>query len=204
MQNTYYIQKSANGTSQVTLSSKLFEHRVIFINEVIDAESVNNYIQQLLVLAMEDSKKPITLLINSPGGVIQDGLALVDVMDSIPCKIKTISVGLAASMGAIILAAGNERYITEKSQVMIHEPLISNGIGGSCSTILSTANSLLAKKEQINSLLQRYTGKSAEEVDKATNHDNYMSAEEALDFGIVDKILDETTLYNTILGGNEI
>lgn len=202
MNTPYFIERTSAGADSISLESVMFEHRVIFLDKPIDADSVNEIIKQILVLAM-NGKEPITIVINSPGGNIGDGLALVDTIRSSPVPIRTISLGLAASMGAIILAAGTHghRYISKHSRVMLHEPLIQSGIGGSCSSVQATAEALMERKNLINNLLADYTGKDLETINKACSYDHYMGGEEAVELGLVDAVLSDEELFSILIGG---
>lgn len=203
MNNVYYLERTANGTNQVSLKSKLLERRILFLDQEINHETVNEIIQQIALLAAEDPGRSITVLINCPGGSIRDGLVLMDVMRSYDGIVKTVSLGIAASMAAVILAAGTKghRYCTRHSQVMLHQPLISGGIpGGNCSQIEEVARSLVARKNQLNELLTEFTGKPEEEVEKLTSTDHFLGAEEALEHGLIDKIAEGKELYELIGG----
>lgn len=188
---TNIIKKSHRGYDLVTIGDELFNNkRVIFFNEEVNAESAQHLISQLLTLEMQQPGEPILLYINSPGGSCTDGLAVIDIMQSISSPVYTCAMGICASMGAVILAAGEKghRAASEHSKVMIHEPLIAGGLGGSATTIDRTARSILETKKTINSLLAKYTGKSLKEINKATSYDNYMTADEACAFGLCDSI----------------
>lgn len=203
MSNVFYIERTSGGSNQISLKSKLLERRIIYLDSQINTESVNEAIQQIALLAAENSSEPITILISSGGGSIIDGLALIDVMRSCPCVIKTVSVGIAASMGCVILAAGTKghRYITPNSQAMLHQPLIAGNLpGGNCSEIETIANSLIERKNQINNLLVDLTGKSRKHIDELTAKDTYLNAEEAVENGIVDEVATGLTLYELIGG----
>ena len=206
MKNVYFIEKTVNGSNQITLKSKLLEKRVIYLDQQINAESVNEIIQQISLLSMIGPNEPITMLINSPGGSIQDGLVLIDVMRSYDGIIKTVSLGIAASMAAVILAAGTNghRYASVHSQVMLHQPLISGSIpGGNCSEMEGLAKSLLKRKKQLDELLIALSKKSKKEIMKLTSKDNFLNAEEAKSHGLIDHIADGKELYN-LIGGNNI
>ena len=204
MNNTYYLQKTSNGTNQITLKSKLLENRIIFLEDEINGETVSDVISQIVLLGAEDNAKPVTLIINSPGGSIRDGLVLIDVMKSAPFPVKTVSLGIAASMAGVILAAGTKgyRYITPNSWVMLHQPLISGGLPSSnCSQVEEVAKSLVESKEKINTLLSELTGKSVKQVAQLTDKDSYLKAEEALSHGLVDKIAEGKELFELMTGG---
>ena len=203
MENIFYLQKTANGTNQITLKSKMLEKRIIFLDGEINSESVNKTITQMSLLCAEDSSKPITLLINSNGGSIRDGLVLIDVMRAMPFPIRTVSMGIAASMAAVILAAGTKgrRYITPSSYAMLHQPLISSGLpAGSCSEVEQIAKSLLDRRDQLNTLLSELTGKDISVISEVTSKDTYLSAEEAKNLGLVDVIANGTMLFKLIKG----
>lgn len=204
MNNTYYLERTTNGTNSVTLTSKLFERRIIFLDSQINTETVNTTIAQLSLLVSESPTEPITILINSPGGSILEGLVLIDVMKACPCTIRTVSLGIAASMAAVILASGTKgfRYISPSSQVMLHQPLIAGGTpGGNCSEIEAVANSLMQTKKHLDQLLSKLTGKSIKAIRTLTSKDTYLNAKEACENGLVDKIADSETLNALITGG---
>ena len=206
MNNVYYLERTTNGSNQISLKTKLFERRIIYLDAQINGETVNEAIQEIAILAAEKPGAPITMLINSHGGSIQDGLVLIDVMRSYDGIINTVSLGIAASMAAVILAAGTKghRYCSRNSQVMLHQPLISGGIpGGNCSEIEEVARSLVARKRQINHLLVSFTGKPIKEIEKLTATDNYLNAEEALEHGLIDAVAEGKDLYE-LIGGNAI
>jgi len=193
------IERTTHGVKEIGLDSVLLEKRIIFFDKPVDTESVNEVIKQLLVLSSL-SDKPIIVLINTPGGSINDGLSLIDVFEAIPNEIWTVSTGMAASMGGVILAAGDKRYITEHSRVMLHEPLIQNGAGGSCSSVTATAKALQERKNLINELLCKFTGKSKKIINKATSFDNYLNAKEAEELNVIDEILSQEKLYEILKG----
>ena len=152
---------------------------------------VYSFTMQLLSL-QADGNAEIDIYINSPGGEVNAGLAIYDMIRVCPAPINMYCIGLAASMGALLFSAGEKgrRYILPHSKVMIHEPLIPRGVGGSASSIKSTADSILKTRELLNGILARNTRKTVEEIDKATDHDNFMTAEEAISFGLCDTITD--------------
>ncbi len=204
MNNTYYLERTSTGTNSVTLKSKLFEKRILFLDSEINSQTVNTLIAQISLLTSDNTNEPITILINSPGGSIRDGLVLIDVLKSSPCTIRTVSLGIAASMSAVILAAGTKgfRYISPNSQVMLHQPLIAGGTpGGSCSEIEAVANSLIQTKKHLDQLLTKLTGKSIKAIRSLTSKDTYLNAREACENGLVDKIADSETLNALITGG---
>lgn len=185
-------RESANGIQQVSLATRLFMNRKIFLFGEIDQEMMQAFTMQMMNL-LEDTQSEIDIYVNSPGGEINAGLAIYDLIQFCKAPLNMYCVGMAASMGALIFSGGQKgrRYILPHSKVMIHEPLIPHGVGGSASSIKSTAESILQTRELVNGILAKNTGKSMEEINKATDHDNFMNAEEAIQFGLCD-----TMIYN--------
>lgn len=187
------IEQTSLGERSYDIFSRLLKERIIFLGEEVNSESASLIVAQLLFLEAEAPDKDISLYINSPGGSVTDGFAIVDTMNYIKCDVSTICTGMAASMGAFILAAGEKgkRYALPDALVMIHQP--SGGINApaKASDIEITARFMAKTKEKINRILAENTGKTAEEIEKATDRDNYMSAQEALDFGLIDRIISE-------------
>lgn len=193
MENNYSIpaleKESANGIQQVSLITDAFTNRRLFLFGEIDQNLVFAFTMQMLSL-MEDEQSEINIYINSPGGEVNSGLAIYDLIQSCKTPINMYCIGIAASMGALIFAGGQKgrRFILPHSKVMIHEPLIPNGVGGSASSIKSTADSILQTRELLNGILAKHSGKTLEEINKATDHDNFMTAEEAIEFGLCDEV----------------
>ena len=181
--------ESAHGVREVSLDTRHLMNRRIFIKGEIDEDSANDFLSQMLYLEQE-SNDPITIYINSPGGSVNAGLVIYDCIQASEVEINIICTGMAASMAAVILAGGQEghRYILPHSKVMIHEPLLNGGVGGSATSIKNISDSILETREIINKILSKHTGKSMREVNKATSFDNYMNAEEAIKFGLCDEI----------------
>lgn len=181
---------SKDGTKEVPIITKLYSDRKIFLQGKVTNDLIMSVMRQIMYLQKENND-PIYLYISSPGGSVDDGLLLYDLIKQSKCPIYTICCGMAASMGAVLLAAGDKghRYIYPHSKVMIHEPLLSNGVGGSATSIANIAESILETKKIINSLLAKDTGKSIKIINKATSYDNFMQAEDAINFGIVDQIV---------------
>ena len=181
--------ESYHGMSQIHVLTKELMKRRVYIQGEINAESANDFVTQMMYLQSE-SDDPINVYINSPGGSVTDGLLMYDVIQASTAPVNTICTGLAASMGAILLAGGKKgrRFILPHSKVMIHEPLISRGLGGSATSIKAISDSILETREITNGILAKHTGKTLEEINEATAFDNYMNAKQALEFGIVDKI----------------
>lgn len=183
------IEKSQFGERAYDIYSRLLRERIIFLAGPIDDNVANIVIAQLLFLESEDSKKDITLYINTPGGQIQSGLAIVDTMHHIKPNVVTICTGMAASMGAIILSQGTKgkRFMLPNSEVMIHQPL--TGVEGQASDIQITANHIQRLKEKLTKMLADATGQDYKKVEKDKDRDYWMSADEAKKYGIVDTIL---------------
>jgi ATP-dependent Clp protease, protease subunit len=186
------IEKTMNGERAYDIYSRLLNERIIFLGGPIDDHVANLIIAQLLFLEHTDPKKDISLYINSPGGQIQSGLAILDTMNHIKCDVSTICVGMAASMGAVILSAGKKgkRFVLPNSEVMIHQPL--TGIEGQASDIEITAKHILKLKENLYKILAKNTGKSYAQVEKDGDRDYWMDAEESKKYGIIDEILSKT------------
>ncbi len=183
------IEKTMNGERAYDIYSRLLNERIIFLGGPIDDHVANLIIAQLLFLEHTDPKKDISLYINSPGGQIQSGLAILDTMNHIKCDVSTICVGMAASMGAVILSAGKKgkRFVLPNSEVMIHQPL--TGIEGQASDIEITAKHILKLKENLYKILAKNTGKPYTQVEKDGDRDYWMDAEESKKYGIIDEIL---------------
>lgn len=181
--------ESAHGVREVSLRTRHLMNRCIFLNGEIDDDMANVFIAQLLYLEQE-AENPITIYINSNGGSINAGLMIYDAIQGSHLDINMIATGLAASMAAIILAGGQKgrRMILPHSKVMIHEPLIAQGVGGSATSIQNISDSILKTRETVNGILAKHCEKSIEEINDATSFDHYMNAEEAIEFGICDKI----------------
>ena len=182
--------KSSSGTSLVPIETRNFTSRIIYLKGEVNGDMACDFVEQVLYLNKEDDTLPITVLIHSPGGEIDAGMLIYDVIQSSKAPIRTVCTGRAYSMGAVLLASGTGgRYILPHSKTMLHEPLISNGVGGSCSSIRSMSDSLIETRRMINELLSKHTGKSVEEIETATSYDHYFSAEESVEFGLVDGII---------------
>jgi ATP-dependent Clp protease, protease subunit len=182
------IEKSPQGERAYDIYSRLLKERIIFLSGVIDDDAANIAIAQLLFLESEDPKKDIYLYINSPGGSVTAGMALYDTMQHVKPDVATICVGMAASMGAVLLSAGakGKRFILPNAEVMIHQPL--GGTEGQASDIAISAKHILKTKENLNKILSRNTGKPLSQIEKDTDRDFFMSADEAKKYGIIDEI----------------
>lgn len=185
----YVVEQTSRGERSYDIFSRLLNDRIIFLGEEVTDTSANIIVAQLLYLEAQDPDKDIQFYINSPGGSVTAGMAIYDTMQYIKADVSTICVGLAASMGAFLLAAGTKgkRFSLPNAEIMIHQP--SGGFQGQATDISIHANNILRVKENLNRILSENTGKSIDIVTAATERDNFMSAQEALDFGIVDNVI---------------
>ena len=188
----YVVEQTSRGERSYDIFSRLLKDRIIFLSEDVNHVTASLVIAQMLFLESEDPDKEISFYINSPGGSITDGMAIVDTMNYIKCPVSTICIGLAASMGSVLLACGakGKRYATPNSEVLIHQPLISGGLSGQTTEIKIHADHMVKTREKLNRILSEKTGKSIEQIEKDTERDNFMTAQEALEYGLIDEILD--------------
>ena len=190
----YVIEQTSRGERSYDIFSRLLSDRIVFLGEEVSDMSASLIIAQMLFLEAQDPEKDVQLYINSPGGSVSAGFAIYDTMQYIKCDVSTICIGLAASFGAFLLAGGTKgkRIALPNAEIMIHQPAIhGNGIQGQATDIKITSDHIQKSKERLNSILAGNTGKSIEEIALATERDNYMSATEAVDFGLIDKIIDK-------------
>ena len=192
----YVIEQTGKGERSYDIFSRLLKDRIIFLGEDVNPTSASLIIAQLLFLESEDPDKEISLYINSPGGSITDGMGIVDTMNYIKCPVSTICVGLAASFGAVLLANGEKgrRFATPNSEILIHQPLIGGqggGISGQATEIKIHADHMIRTREKLNKLLSEKTGQSIETIERDTERDHYMTAQEALEYGLIDGIMDK-------------
>ena len=190
----YVIEQTSKGERSYDIFSRLLKDRIIFLSEDVNSASASLVVAQLLFLESEDPDKEISLYINSPGGSITDGMGIVDTMNYIKCPVSTICVGLAASFGAVLLANGEKgrRFATPNSEILIHQPLIGgHGISGQTTEIKIHADHMIRTREKLNKLLSDKTGQSIETIERDTERDHYMTAEEALKYGLIDGIMDK-------------
>jgi len=182
------VDKTSEGERSYDIYSRLLEDRIIFLTGEIDDAVANTVVAQLIYLEGKNPDKDISLYINSPGGSVTAGLAIFDTINYIKCDVCTICIGLAASMGAFLLTSGTKgkRYALPNSEIMIHQPL--GGAQGQASDIEIQANHIKRIKEKINRVLSERTGKSLEQIEKDTDRDNYMTAEQAKEYGLIDEI----------------
>ena len=185
------IEKTAQGERAYDLYSRLMKDRIILLTGEVNDAMASIITGQLLFLASEDSKKDIQIYINSPGGSISAGLAIYDTMNYIPCDVSTICMGTAASMGAFLLSGGTKgkRYCLPNSEVLIHQPLIGGGVGGQATDIKIITDHLLRTKQRLTQLLSEHTGQPFDKVLADTDRDNWMTAEEAREYGMIDQVL---------------
>ena len=190
----YVVEQTSRGERSYDIFSRLLKDRIIFLSEDVNHATASLVVAQLLFLESEDPDKEICLYINSPGGSITDGMAIVDTINYIKCPVSTICVGMAASMGAVLLACGEKgkRYATPNAEVMIHQPLIGGGgLSGQTTEIKIHADHMVKTRDKLNKLLSEKTGQKLETIEKDTERDNYMTAEQALEYGLIDGILDK-------------
>ena len=191
----YVVEQTARGERSYDIFSRLLNDRIIVLSEDVNPNSASVIIAQLLYLEGQDPEKDISFYINSPGGSISAGMAIHDTMQYIKCDVSTICMGMAASMGAFLLASGTKgkRFALPNSEILIHQPLISGGQGGGlsgqASDIQIHANHLVQIKKKMNRMLSEYTGQPLEVVEKDTDRDNYLTAEEAKAYGLIDEII---------------
>ncbi|MBQ3790721.1 MAG: ATP-dependent Clp endopeptidase proteolytic subunit ClpP [Lachnospiraceae bacterium] len=185
----YVIEQTSRGERSYDIYSRLLKERIIFLGEEVDANSASVIVAQLLFLEAEDPEKDIHLYINSPGGEITSGMAIYDTMNYIKCDVATICVGMAASMGAFLLAGGakGKRQALPNAEIMIHQP--SGGSRGQATEIEIAAKHILRTREKLNTILAENTGKPIEKIAEDTERDNWMTAQEALDYGIIDSVI---------------
>ena len=184
----YVVEQTSRGERSYDIFSRLLNDRIIFLGEEVNATTASLVVAQLLYLEAQDPEKDIQFYINSPGGSVTDGLALYDVMAGIPCPIRTVCVGMAASMGALLFAAGNKRDMLPHAAVMIHDPL-TTGISGSALSVEQASRRLMETREITASILAGHTGHTIEEVYEKTKKDSYFNAEEAVAWRLADRII---------------
>lgn len=189
----YVVEQTGRGERSYDIYSRLLADRIIFLGEEVSDASAGLVVAQMLFLEAQDPEKDIKLYINSPGGSIPSGLAIYDTMQYIKCDVSTICLGMAASMGSFLLAGGTKgkRYALPNSEIMIHQPAIGGGVKGQATDIQIVSDHLQQTRRRVNRILAGQTGRTEEEIAAATERDNYMSAEEALDFGLIDRIIEK-------------
>ena len=191
MKNVSVIEKEGNTMIQFDLLSRLMKDRIIFIGEGISDPLANYVIAQMLYLQMQDPNKDINVYINSPGGSVTAGLAIYDTMQFVTCDVNTYCMGMAASMGAVLLTAGTKgkRYALPNSHIMIHQ--VSGGAQGTASDVERTVEFMYSLKKRLNQILSFHTGKTVEQIEHDADRDNYMPASVAAEYGLIDKVLEK-------------
>ena len=187
----YVVEQTGRGERSYDIFSRLLNDRIIVLSDEVNDATASLVVAQLLYLEGQDSEKDISLYINSPGGSVTAGLAIYDTMQYIKCDVSTICMGMAASMGAFLLSSGakGKRYALPNSEIMIHQP--SGGAQGQASDIKITADHILRTRDKLNKILAENTGKPVEQIAIDTERDNFMSAHEALEYGLIDKVFDK-------------
>ena len=185
------VEQTNRGERSYDIYSRLLEDRIVFLCDEVNDATASLVVAQLLFLEAQDPDKDINLYINSPGGSVSAGLAIYDTMNFIKCDVSTTCIGMAASMGAFLLSSGakGKRYALPNSEIMIHQPL--GGASGQASDIKIHADHILKTRSRLNSILSKNTGKSLEEIERDTERDNFLSADEAAAYGLVDKVIDK-------------
>ena len=185
------IEQTSRGERSYDIYSRLLNDRIIFLSDEVNDVTASLVVAQLLLLEAQDPEKDISFYINSPGGSVSAGLAIYDTMNFIKCDVSTICVGMAASMGAFLLSAGTKgkRFALPNAEIMIHQPL--GGAQGQASDIKIHAEHILKTRDKLNRILAENTGKTLEMIERDTERDNFMSASEALEYGLIDKVLDK-------------
>ena len=186
------IEQSGRGERAFDIYSRLLKERIVFLVGPVTDESANLVVAQLLFLESENPDKDIFFYINSPGGSVTAGMSIYDTMNFIKPNVSTLCLGQAASMGAFLLSAGEKgkRFALPNSRIMIHQPLISGGLGGQASDIETHARELLKIKEKLNRLMAKHCGRDLADLERDTDRDNFMSAEEAKEYGLIDQVLE--------------
>ena len=187
----YVVEQTSRGERSYDIFSRLLNDRIVFLGEEVNATTASLVVAQLLYLEAQDPDKDIQFYINSPGGSVTAGMAIYDTMQYVRCDVSTICVGMAASMGAFLLAAGakGKRFALPNSEIMIHQP--SGGAKGQATDISIHANHILRTKKRLNEILSERTGQPIEVVERDTERDNFLTAQEALEYGLIDKVIDK-------------
>ena len=186
----YVVEQTNRGERSYDIFSRLLNDRIVMLNEDVNSASAGVIVAQLLYLEGQDPEKDISLYINSPGGGITDGMAIYDTMQYIKCDVSTICIGMAASMGSFLLAAGTKgkRFALPNSEIMIHQP--SGGAQGQATDISIHADHILRTKKRLNTILSQRTGQPIEVIERDTERDNFMTAQQALEYGLIDKVIE--------------
>lgn len=189
----YVVEQTGRGERSMDIYSRLLTDRIIILSEEVNNTTASLVIAQMLFLEGQDPEKDISFYINSPGGVITAGMAIYDTMQYIKCDVSTICMGMAASMGAFLLSAGTKgkRFALPNSEILIHQPLISgSGISGQCTDIKIHSDHMVYTRKKLNEILAKNTGKPLDVIERDTERDNYLTAEEAMEYGLIDKVIE--------------
>ena len=189
----YVVEQSSHGERSYDIFSRLLNDRIILLHDEVNSATASVVVAQLLYLEGQDPDKDIFLYINSPGGVISAGMAIYDTMQYIKCDVSTICMGMAASMGAFLLSSGTKgkRLALPNSEILIHQPLISGGgISGQCTDIKIHSDHMVKTRQKLNEILAANTGKPIDVIERDTERDNYLTAQEAMEYGLVDKVIE--------------
>ncbi len=189
----YVVEQTSRGERSYDIFSRLLNDRIIMLSDQVNDATASLVVAQLLYLESQDSEKDISLYINSPGGSITAGMAIYDTMNYIKCDVSTICIGMAASMGAFLLSSGakGKRFSLPNSEILIHQPLISGGLSGQCTDIKIHSDHLVRTRQKMNEILSKNTGKPIEQIQIDTERDNYMYADEAVEYGLIDKVIEK-------------
>ncbi|MBE6876229.1 MAG: ATP-dependent Clp endopeptidase proteolytic subunit ClpP [Ruminococcus sp.] len=189
----YVVEQTSRGERSYDIYSRLLNDRIIMLCDQVNDTTASLVVAQLLYLESQDTEKDISLYINSPGGSITAGMAIYDTMQYIKCDVSTICIGMAASMGAFLLTAGaaGKRFALPNSEIMIHQPLISGGLSGQCTDIKIHSDHLVRTRQKMNEMLAKHTGQPLEKIEQDTERDNYMTAEQAQEYGLIDKVIEK-------------
>ncbi|MBE6837811.1 MAG: ATP-dependent Clp endopeptidase proteolytic subunit ClpP [Ruminococcus sp.] len=187
----YVVEQTSRGERSYDIYSRLLNDRIIMLSDEINDTTASLVVAQLLYLEGQDPEKDIDIYINSPGGSVTAGMAIYDTIQYIKCDVSTICMGMAASMGAFLLSSGTKgkRLALPNSEIMIHQPLISGGLSGQCTDIKIRSDHLVRTREKLNAILAENTGKPIEQIAIDTERDNFMTAQEALEYGLIDKVI---------------
>ncbi len=187
----YVVEQTSRGERSYDIFSRLLNDRIVMLSDQVNDATASLVVAQLLYLEGQDNEKDISLYINSPGGSITAGMAIYDTMQYIKCDVSTICIGMAASMGAFLLSSGakGKRIALPNSEIMIHQPLISGGLSGQCTDIKIASDHLVRVRQRMNEILAENTGKPLEIIQQDTERDNYMYADEAKEYGLIDKVI---------------
>lgn len=189
----YVVEQTSRGERSYDIFSRLLNDRIIFLSEEVNDTTASLIVAQLLYLEAQDPDKDIQFYINSPGGVVTAGLAIYDTMQYIKCDVSTICMGMAASMGAFLLSSGTKgkRLALPNSEILIHQPLIAGGgISGQCTDIKIHSDHMVYTRNKLNEILSKNTGKPLDVIERDTERDNYLTAQEAMEYGLIDKVIE--------------